>query len=303
MRLLQCWLVASTGTLTQFNPNREKIMKLRILALVAGLALPFPLHAQDTAMTQKTTLTDRAFEYRVAGYRICLSFLAEDRLRWTYLEAPGGEVGKTAEERFDRRDLRSELVMASWTEKSGANVTDVFDFSHGMLHASFVMPDGKRFMSDAPIVEKTACGSHSANRVGPITNEDVARILYAAFNNKDLSVFDKIMAEDLLNHPMAPGSDPGRAGMKVSIAHFFENVPDFSVEIQDVITGDGKTVVRSIARGTPKAGLFGFSTNGGVFEIETADILAIQDGRITEIWHLENWFSALMQLGAVKPGS
>lgn len=247
-------------------------------------------------MTIKTTLINRVFVYQVAGYRICLSFLAEDRLRWTYLEAPNGETGKTAEEKFDRRDLRSELVMASWTEKSGANVTDVFDFSKGMLHASFVMPNGKRFMSDAPFVEKVACGSGSTNRVGPITNEDVARVLYDAINTKDLSIFDKIMVEDIQNHPIAPGSATDRAGMKASIERFFKSVPDFRVDIQDVINGDGKVVVRSIVSGTPRAGLFGFNTNGGSFEIETSDILEVGDGQISKIWHLENWFSALKQL-------
>lgn len=113
--------------------------------------------AADTSKTNKMTLTGKAFEYRVSGYHLCVAFTGEDSLRWVYLAAPGDETGKTASETFDRRDIRSEVLMLSWTEKSGANVTDVFDFGEMALHASFVTADGKRFMSDAEIKTRTNC--------------------------------------------------------------------------------------------------------------------------------------------------
>ena len=53
-----------------------------------------------------------------------------------------------------RRDLRPDVIMLAWTEASGANVTDVLDLGEMALHASFVMPDGKRFFSDAELKER-----------------------------------------------------------------------------------------------------------------------------------------------------
>ncbi len=133
--------------------------KKALLAASFFCLAALPAFAEDTSKTHKVDLSGRAFEYQVAGYHICLAFTGEDTLRWVYLAAPGEEAGKTADERFDRRDLRADIVMLAWTEASGANITDVFDFGEMALHASFITPDGKRFLSDANITERADCNS------------------------------------------------------------------------------------------------------------------------------------------------
>ena len=110
--------------------------------------------AQDAKMKTTNKLAGRTFVYEIAGYKIRTEFLAEDRLRWTYLEAPEtSEKGKTAEEKLDRRDIHYGIILLSWTEATGANVIDVFDLQTMTLHANFVMPDGKRFFTKAAITE------------------------------------------------------------------------------------------------------------------------------------------------------
>lgn len=131
------------------------------LLLAAPALLPGPAQAGsgtqlakvDAKMKAMNTLTGRTFRYAVAGYTIKVEFLAEDRLRWTYLEAPKGEKGKTEEEKLDRRDIHYGIILLSWTEKSGASVIDVFDLQTMTLHANFVMPDGKRFFTKAAMTE------------------------------------------------------------------------------------------------------------------------------------------------------
>lgn len=90
----------------------------------------------------------KAIEYNVAGYTIRMEMLSEKTLRWTYLQAPtAAEVGKTDTETIDPVVLRDDLILAAWTEKSGAHVVDVFDFGRHKVVANFVMPDGKRYQS------------------------------------------------------------------------------------------------------------------------------------------------------------
>ncbi len=127
--------------------------------IVAGLAAAVvqPAVAADTSKTQKVKLSGRAFDYHVAGYHICVTFTAEDSLKWLYLAAPNDDAGKSATEKFDRRDMRADVVMLAWTEADGSNVTDVFDLGEMALHASFVTPDGKRFFSDADLTERKLC--------------------------------------------------------------------------------------------------------------------------------------------------
>ena len=128
-------------------------MKNRILFATALCALVFStsLWAKDSVATGKT------IEYSVAGYTVQTEFLNDKQLRWTYLKAPvAAEVGKTALENIDSVDLRRDMVLAAWTEQSGAQVVDVFDFGKRKVIANFVMPDGKRYQSvaDFKVVSK-----------------------------------------------------------------------------------------------------------------------------------------------------
>jgi hypothetical protein len=120
-------------------------------ATLCASLLSTTLLAKDSAAAGKT------IEYSVAGYTIQAEFLSDKQLRWTYLKAPTpAEVGKTAIETTDNISLRRDLVLAAWTEASGANVVDVFDFGKRKVIANFVMPDGKRYQSvaDFKIVKK-----------------------------------------------------------------------------------------------------------------------------------------------------
>jgi hypothetical protein len=109
-----------------------------------------------TAAAPKTLvkLAGRIFRYQVGKYLIRVTFEAENRLRWTYLKAPGGETGKSATEKFDRTDLRSDVVLLAWTEKGGTHVTDIYDLRAMRLHVSMVYK-GKRYFSKAKITEVT----------------------------------------------------------------------------------------------------------------------------------------------------
>jgi len=42
------------------------------------------------------TLKGRSFEYQIGDYHLHVTFEEEDRLHWTYVDAPEGEKGKNA---------------------------------------------------------------------------------------------------------------------------------------------------------------------------------------------------------------
>jgi len=109
--------------------------------------------AQKSKMSAMNTLTGRSFDYEVAGYKIRVEFLAEDKLRWTYIEAPDGQAGKTADESVDRRDIHYGIVLLAWTEKDGTNVVDILDLQTMSMHANAVLPNGKRFFTKTAVTE------------------------------------------------------------------------------------------------------------------------------------------------------
>lgn len=79
------------------------------------------------------------------------------------------------------------------------------------------------------------------------------------------------------------------------IQGLFELVPDIQVKILDLII-DGETIaVRSELSGTPKAD-FLVPYSGKKFSIMTIDINKTKDGKIMELYHAEDWGTAIKQL-------
>ena len=119
-------------------------MSKRILFTAALLTSLF----SNSILAKETAATGKTIQYSVAGYTIQTEFLSDKQLRWTYLQAPSAaEVGKTAIETTDTVAVRRDVVLAAWTESSGAQVVDVFDFGKRQVIANFVMPDGKRYQN------------------------------------------------------------------------------------------------------------------------------------------------------------
>ena len=119
-------------------------MSKRILFTAALLTSLF----SNSILAKETAATGKTIQYSVAGYTIQTEFLSDKQLNWTYLQAPSAaEVGKTAIETTDTVAVRRDVVLAAWTESSGAQVVDVFDFGKRQVIANFVMPDGKRYQN------------------------------------------------------------------------------------------------------------------------------------------------------------
>ncbi len=77
---------------------------------------------------------------------------------------------------------------------------------------------------------------------------------------------------------------------------FAKLMPDLKWEVQEMIQEGDKVVVRSRATGTPNAPLFGVDGMGKSFDILTIDIHSLEDGKIVQTYHVEDWAGALQQL-------
>lgn len=109
----------------------------------------------------------------------------------------------------------------------------------------------------------------------------------------------ELFSPEVVSIPTPPGG-PGAEGMVNTIAFLGQVVPDLTWEPQEIIElHDGRYVVRGLASGTPVGPFFGVETpTGRSFEIMSIDILTLEGGKITHIYHLEDWTSAIAQLSA-----
>lgn len=109
----------------------------------------------------------------------------------------------------------------------------------------------------------------------------------------------ELFSPAVVSIPTPPGG-PGAQGMLNTIAFLGQTVPDLNWEPQEIIAlDDGRFVVRGLATGTPVAPFFGVEPpTGRSFEIMSIDILTLEAGKVTHVYHLEDWTSAVAQLSA-----
>jgi len=126
---------------------------------------------------------------------------------------------------------------------------------------------------------------------------DVARQWYEAFNSKDASIIDRIVAPQWVDIPSPPGTPPGPQGLKDLFTQLTTAFPDLHLTIEDVLQDGDKVVVRSTITGTHRAALFGMPAKGRRLSIQAVDIHEIKNGKIVRTWHTEDWMTGLRQLG------
>lgn len=142
--------------------------------------------------------------------------------------------------------------------------------------------------------------SHTTTRE---RDEDTVRAFYSDVLSAPAETTDEryyeLFSPAVVSIPTPPGG-PGAQGMLNTIAFLGQAVPDLSWEPQEILAlDDGRFVVRGLATGTPVAPFFGVEPpTGRRFEIMSIDILTLEAGKITHIYHLEDWTSAIAQLTA-----
>lgn len=109
----------------------------------------------------------------------------------------------------------------------------------------------------------------------------------------------ELFSPDVVSIPTPPGGE-GAQGMLNTIAFLGQVVPDLTWAPEEIIElDDGRFVVRGRATGTPVGPFFGVDpATGNSFDIMSIDIVTLQDGLISHIYHLEDWTGAVAQLTA-----
>jgi steroid delta-isomerase-like uncharacterized protein len=113
--------------------------------------------------------------------------------------------------------------------------------------------------------------------------------------NKIAEILGAMLAENFKSHASSEIKD--KAQMIGSLQYFWKLIPNLKWDIQEILQDGNKVIVRSVATGSPKGDFFGLPLNGSKpFRIFTIDIHTVENGRITEVYHIEDWAAAMKQL-------
>jgi predicted ester cyclase len=77
---------------------------------------------------------------------------------------------------------------------------------------------------------------------------------------------------------------------------FAKLIPDLNWAVEEKLQDGNRLVVRGRATGTPNGPLFGVDGQGKSFDIMTIDIHTVENGKIVQSYHVEDWAGALRQL-------
>lgn len=92
------------------------------------------------------------------------------------------------------------------------------------------------------------------------------------------------------------GKNKSRKAFIGQMGGFAKLIPDLKWAVQAIHQDGNFVIVRSRATGTPAGPLFGVDGKGRSFDIMTIDIHELQNGKIINTHHVEDWAGALQQL-------
>jgi steroid delta-isomerase-like uncharacterized protein len=132
-------------------------------------------------------------------------------------------------------------------------------------------------------------------------NKEIARRFDDAFNAGDVEAMAGIVAEDFVLHPSSPGQDSGREALYEAMRMYGTAFPDLRSTVENIVAEGDRVVLHGIASGTNTGEMMGMPATGKPATFGYIDINRIADGRIAELWHVEDVAGMLQQLG-VMPG-
>lgn len=131
-------------------------------------------------------------------------------------------------------------------------------------------------------------------------NKQVTRRFITAFLAGDTAVLEEIIVEDCVDHNPQPGQRPGRQGLIEILAGWHAAFPDLEATILHEVAEGEFVVQHGVGLGTNTGPLMGQPATGKPARFPYMDMHRIVNGRIVEIWHLEDIAGMLYQLGALS---
>jgi steroid delta-isomerase-like uncharacterized protein len=124
------------------------------------------------------------------------------------------------------------------------------------------------------------------------------RVVDEFINGGNLGLANELFAPGFVNHSPNWGMAPDRAGLKQYIAEIRTAFPDLHMQIEDIVAGGDKVVVRFTCRGTHRGAFAGIPPTGRQLRASGFSLLRMQHGQVIERWNVQDNLETLQSLGA-----
>ena len=122
----------------------------------------------------------------------------------------------------------------------------------------------------------------------------IMRAVYDALNAHDLDALDAYIAADVVIHGL---KSQGLEALKADMRSYFAGVPDFRIDIHQIIASGDRAGAWISCGGTHTGDLWGIPATGRTLAVPEVDLARVEDGKIVEYWVLSDEASFNDQLG------
>jgi predicted ester cyclase len=125
---------------------------------------------------------------------------------------------------------------------------------------------------------------------------------YAAFwVTGEARYAESALAQNFVDRTLPSGRPLGLKGVLEASKNFRAAIPDLRAEIEELLVVNDRAVVRYIFTGHFTGTFKDLKGDGREISFRAVDIYRVQNGQISDNWHLEDNLSLMQQLGVVKP--
>ena len=132
------------------------------------------------------------------------------------------------------------------------------------------------------------------------TTLKAVRAFYEFWNTGDEALLKESLAPNFTDHTLPPGRPQGPQGPAFASRHFRAAVPDLTVAVRKMIVAGNYVTVHMNFTGH-FTGSFGQTQGQGQpIAFVATDLVKVENGRITDNWHIEDNLTLLQQMGVAK---
>ena len=130
--------------------------------------------------------------------------------------------------------------------------------------------------------------------------ELIRRFYDEVLGGGNVDLVDELSTDEMIDHEEGiPGQPSGKEGVKFFVTTMREAFPDIKAEIGPSLEAGDLASAEVTLTGTQKGEFMGASPSDKSFEVESIDIVRIEDGRCAEHWGVTDVMSLMQQIGAV----
>lgn len=126
----------------------------------------------------------------------------------------------------------------------------------------------------------------------------VRRLLEQSWGQGDLGVLREVVSQDFCDENPAPGQPCGYEGQEWAVRTFRTGLSNISLRVDDLVGQGDRVVDRWTFSATQTGEFMGIPATGRKFTLTGMDECRLENGKIAQLWHVEDILGMMRQLGA-----